>query len=114
MTNVNNSKTVKLQLELHKARENREAWKKSFVPPYFQSEWGKVFFDSKNNGLEHNDNNANSKNNAQGDFLQTSEHDFAAIQPLNNSNARANAKNNGKINTTIQPYHFFYSFILNK
>jgi hypothetical protein len=35
--------------ELEKERMNKEAWRKSFVPPYFESVWGKYFLET---GLE--------------------------------------------------------------
>ena len=52
----------KLKEELNKEKIDKDAWKKTFVPSYFQSEWGKNFLE----GVPNKESN----------FLQTSEHDF--------------------------------------
>jgi hypothetical protein len=36
----------KFILELEKERINKETWRKSFVPSYFESVWGKHFLDT--------------------------------------------------------------------
>jgi hypothetical protein len=53
-----------LKDELNREKLNKEAWKSTFVPAYFQSEWGKAFLD--------NESSLKDSNN----FLQTSENIF--------------------------------------
>ena len=69
------AKLRKLQEEIDKERKDRDAWKKTFVPDYFRSEWGKVFFENVPLNKEN--------------FLQTSENEFAQ----NSSGQLATAKN---------------------
>lgn len=66
--NRDNKRDAKLREEIMKEKENREAWRRAFVPSYFQSEWGQNF-------AKHLANNNNNNNN-EPTFLQTSEHDF--------------------------------------
>ncbi len=54
-----------LKEDLHKEKVNKEAWRSTFVPAYFKSEWGKAFLE--------NDSTAQKESNA---FLQTSENIF--------------------------------------
>ena len=52
----------KLNEELQKEQVDKESWKNTFVPAYFQSEWGKNFLE----GVPNKESN----------FLQTSENEF--------------------------------------
>lgn len=52
-----------LKEELNREKTNKEAWKSTFVPAYFQSDWGKAFLE----------NDSSKDSNA---FLQTSENIF--------------------------------------
>lgn len=61
-------KRLELENELEKEKINKQAWKSSFVPSYFQSEWGKMFLENTTIG-----NNSNKENN---NFMQRSENDF--------------------------------------
>lgn len=61
---TNKNKKNKLKEEIEREKVNRYAWKTTFVPSYFQSEWGQAF-------LEMNVNNAHKEQ-----FLQTSENEF--------------------------------------
>jgi hypothetical protein len=68
---------------------NRQAWKSSHVPAYFDSEWGKKFLQTLNgNGTDMASNETNNNNSIhnrsinnfnedkENNFLQTSENDF--------------------------------------
>ena len=64
LTNLVKAKSEKLKKltnEISKEKVNREAWRLLFVPPYFESEWGRAFIEAAQN----NNNNNN--------FMQTSE-----------------------------------------
>ena len=53
-----------LKEELNREKINKEAWKSTFVPAYFQSDWGKAFLENETSSKESNN------------FLQTSENIF--------------------------------------
>ena len=69
--------------EINKEKVNKEAWKSTFVPLYFQSDWGKAFLE--------NDSSLKDSTN----FLQTSENVF---NPNEQSQPRENCKKQKKIN----------------
>ncbi len=57
-----------LQKEILKEKANKEIWRNLFVPPYFESEWGKLYFENNISPKESN-------------FLQTSENFFSQNEP---------------------------------
>lgn len=70
-----------MQQDLKQEKVNREAWKKSFVPPYFSSEWGQAFLRyaaslNDSTGSKENNNNNKTLNFNKNNFYQTSENDF--------------------------------------
>jgi hypothetical protein len=81
------TRIAKLQAEIEKEKKDREAWRKAFVPPYFESEWGKTFLE--------NTNRAGLNKESSGNFMQTSEHDFsgATQQEVNESGVNSINKN---------------------
>jgi hypothetical protein len=87
--NTDNARLAKLRAEIEKEKSDRAAWRKAFVPPYFESEWGRAY-------LEHN-NKSGSARDANGNYMQTSEHDFGGAAP---QVAESAAMNNGIRNGT--------------
>lgn len=67
---TNGNKTEAIREELAKEKINKEAWKTTFVPAYFDSQWGKVFLDNSDNAFK----DAN--------FLQTSENYFQSPEQV--------------------------------
>lgn len=61
---TNGNKSEAIAEELKKEKINKEAWKTTFVPAYFDSQWGKMFLENSDNAFK----DAN--------FLQTSENYF--------------------------------------
>lgn len=47
----------KISKETQKDKENREAWRRSFVPRYFDSVWGKEFLAKSGSNKENSTNN---------------------------------------------------------
>ncbi len=75
----NSSKVDCLKHEISKEKVNRQAWKDTFVPSYFESEWGKQFLEANDLGEDRR------QFKEDGGFLQTSEN-FEAEQPMVDSN----------------------------
>ena len=48
-------------MEINREKTNKQIWKKAFVPPYFESVWGKTFLDRERDG-ENDDDNKNQDN----------------------------------------------------
>jgi hypothetical protein len=71
----------KLKDELEKEKVDKETWKKTFVPVYFQSEWGKNFLE----GIPNKESN----------FLQTSENLF--MQNTTDDNSLINLKKQAQV-----------------
>ena len=71
----------RLKEELDKEKIDKESWKKTFVPVYFQSEWGKNFLE----GIPNKESN----------FLQTSENLF--MQNTTDDNSLINLKKQAQV-----------------
>jgi hypothetical protein len=106
LVNMNRKSHISQEMidELNQEKVNKEAWKKTFVPKYFDSEWGRAFlktlFENKENNITYNNNNNNN-------YFQTSENDFAQ-----NSNSSNKNQSNNKSQTCI--IHFFDLFTQKK
>lgn len=96
--NLNKDKR-KIDKELEVEKVNREAWRKSFVPSYFASEWGLSFL--------------NKLANKENSFFKTlSENDFIQESKDSNQESPAESKNNKEeINNQTKNYYPAMSYL---
>lgn len=97
------AKLKRLQEEIDKERKDRDAWKKTFVPNYFHSEWGKVFFENVTSNKEN--------------FLQTSENEFAQnssgqLATTKNQSQDKEGDNKNIFNEKIRNKKYFIFFLI--
>ncbi len=108
-TKSENNGYMLMQQELEKEKENREAWRKTFVPSYFKSNWGKAFLGNKNRPISAKNNTANDNkgHHNQNDFIQHSEHEFS------NSNEPRNLEKQSILYLLLINANFFQTILMN-